>query len=158
MVKNSDMIVMAKFLSKVIKKDDGCWIWRLSKDRYGYGKLRINNVTHSAHRFSYFIHGGKPIGRELYLDHICRDRTCVNPSHLRVVTARESALINNNSPWAINHNKTHCKNGHPLDGANVTYRLVESGNKKRRCMECHRRENRESYLRCKLRLQETLPW
>lgn len=59
-----------------------CWIWQRST-RNGYGCLRIDGVTHYAHRVYYERH---VIPRGLDLDHLCRHRACVNPAHLEPVT------------------------------------------------------------------------
>lgn len=62
-----------------------CWIWQRARNSDGYGNLRIRGTSYQAH-VVYFerLHGAVPKGMEL--DHLCRQRCCVNPDHLEVVT------------------------------------------------------------------------
>ena len=109
-----------RFWSKV-NKTDTCWLWKASKNGYGYGKFWHNGKHQGAHRVAYeFIIGEIPKG--LHIDHLCRVRHCVNPSHLEPVTQRENNLRGEGLA-AICANKTHCKNGHPFSGDNLYIRL-----------------------------------
>jgi predicted DNA-binding protein (UPF0251 family) len=63
----------------------GCWVWLLSVNNRGYGRLRVKNVEHKAHRYYYEqIRGKVPEGFEP--DHECKKRRCVNPFHMEIVT------------------------------------------------------------------------
>lgn len=66
----------------------GCWEWLLKKDR-GYGRVRVGNSAMQAHRFFYEIRFGR-VPQGMTLDHLCRNRSCVNPEHLEPVTAQEN--------------------------------------------------------------------
>lgn len=95
----------------------------------GYGNFWNDKYT-SAHRFSYeFANGPVPDG--LQLDHLCRNRLCVNPGHIEPVTQRVN-MLRGISPAAENARKTHCMNGHPLIGTNLVLR--KSGS--RGCRHC----------------------
>jgi hypothetical protein len=69
--------------------ESGCWLWIGALDKEGYGVFGINGKQKRAHRVSYEAHIGK-IPDGLCLDHKCRVRCCVNPSHLEAVTNKEN--------------------------------------------------------------------
>ena len=126
------LTVEDRFWSKVGYTDyDGCWRWKGTISDTGYGVLSINHKPNYAHRLAYqFMIGQIPEG--LTLDHLCRNRTCVNPAHLEPVTAGENVL-RGNSLNAINKRKTICVHGHPLSGDNL-YTRPDNGN--RQCKTC----------------------
>jgi hypothetical protein len=85
----------------------------------GYGQQPNGK---NAHRESYKrTIGAIPDGLEL--DHLCRNRACINPKHLEPVTHKENTR-RGMSPSGLNSRKTHCSKGHPFDGENlaVNYR------------------------------------
>lgn len=109
----------ARFWKKV-EKTKGCWIWRGPLSNLGYGQFWLDGRTVRAHRFAYEQEHG-PIPGRLQLDHLCKNRACVRPSHLEAVTAK----VNNarsNSPSARNTRKTHCPRGHSYAEEGVIYR------------------------------------
>lgn len=62
-----------------------CWLWPYSLNKDGYGQITINKKYHSAHKFFYELVKGKvPCGCEL--DHLCKNKNCVNPEHLEPVS------------------------------------------------------------------------
>lgn len=66
-----------------------CWIWRLSRNDGGYGVEWDGKAMRLAHRVAYERENGViPAG--LTLDHLCRERSCVRPDHLEVVTQAEN--------------------------------------------------------------------
>lgn len=73
-----------------ISKKTGCWEWQRYLMPNGYGTLTRNSKVQLAHRYYYEQEFGKiPTGKEL--DHLCRNRKCVNPNHLEPVTRTENA-------------------------------------------------------------------
>lgn len=75
----------ARFLSKIAEQASGCWEWQACDNGLGYGFFSIAGVNQLAHRVSY-RHFRGPIADGLELDHLCRNRRCVNPDHLEPVT------------------------------------------------------------------------
>ena len=71
--------------------ESGCWLWIGSTDKGGYGRLKWQGRTISAHRLVYEILEGR-IRKNRVLDHLCRVRCCVNPNHLEPVTIVENNL------------------------------------------------------------------
>jgi hypothetical protein len=64
---------------------NGCWRWNGNLRADGYGKTGRSGKTRQAHRYVYEQLRG-PIPQEYQLDHTCRNRACVNPDHLEIVT------------------------------------------------------------------------
>lgn len=134
-------------LAKLILLDyeTGCWNWQGSIDVKGYGRYDVgNDKPIGAHRFIFKILKDDLIPG-LVIDHICRNRRCVNIDHLRQVTQRENALENSISTSAINITKIVCQNGHPYD-ENNTYFMPSGG---RACRKCHVEWSKEGYQKKK---------
>ena len=109
----------------------GCWEWKGNIHSWtGYGRIRVNDQECSSHRFVYELLRG-PIPKGLTLDHLCRNKTCVNPDHLEPVTAGENAL-RGFGPCAVNARKIICLRGHRYD-ENNTY-IDKRG--RRSCKQC----------------------
>lgn len=126
-----------RFMSKV-EKTHSCWIWRGHTDNLGYGVFWVGSKLLKAHRFSYQHYVGSiPEGKEL--DHLCRNRACVNPTHLEPVSHKENCLRGTGG-WNMKI-KTHCPQGHPLEGKNLVKYYLKLG--KRRCRTCQNEQLRE---------------
>lgn len=112
--------------------------------RDGYGAVKRDGRTELAHRVAFELVVG-PIPEGLVLDHTCRNRPCVNPSHLEAVTQRTN-LLRGETIAARHAARTVCVNGHPLEGDNV--RLEPRGRYvMRRCRTCVRDRARERRAR-----------
>jgi hypothetical protein len=96
------------------KKIKECIVWTNYLDKDGYGSFYFNKKLRRAHRVGYYLAFGN-IPKGMVIDHTCRNRACVNPSHLRCITKRQNSLENSNSVGAINAKKTFCKLGHPFN-------------------------------------------
>ena len=119
---------------KYVAKTSTCWVWTGSIKKDGYGELSggMGRKMISPHRYSYeLLIGNIPQGKQI--DHLCRNRCCVNPKHLEVVSQKEN-ILRGIVPTAINAKKKMCVNGHPFDSINT--RITKSGN--RLCVKCSR--------------------
>lgn len=115
------MNTLIDFISKIPKGDENaCWDWVGYKNVNGYGIFNVDGKPQYAHRISYEIYKGK-IPKHLEIDHLCRNRACINPTHLEAVSSRENT-IRGESPFGKNARKTHCPKGHPLSGRNLILR------------------------------------
>lgn len=80
---------MENFWPKV-NKTDGCWEWTAAKDVKGYGQFKRGGAMRLAHRIAYeWSHGSIPAG--MLIDHMCHNRACVNPAHLRLANDSRNA-------------------------------------------------------------------
>ena len=123
---------------------DGCWNWtgKISKIT-GYGHVGFNYKTYLAHRLSYIVYKGS-IPEGMVIDHLCRNRKCVNPLHLEAVSLKENILRGNSLP-AYKARQIHCIRRHILLGANLY--ITPDG--RRQCKTCRAFMNRNNRLRKK---------
>jgi hypothetical protein len=129
-----------RFCAKFPIGGSGCWGWEAAKDTTGYGRFWDGSRVVPAHRVSYELFVG-PITEGLHIDHLCRNRGCVNPSHLEPVTQREN-MMRGVSPAAAANRRTSCVHGHEYTAEN-TYLWRGS----RHCMTCRRGVDRARSLR-----------
>lgn len=72
-----------------VEKTEECWIWVGRLNRKGYGNVQVKGVKRNAHRAVY-LESGFVIPDGYHLDHLCRNKTCVNPAHMEPVTPQEN--------------------------------------------------------------------
>lgn len=116
-----------------------CWEWTGGTSPAGYGKAG----TRLAHRLVYEMLVG-PIPEGLTLDHLCRNRVCVNPDHLEPVTLADN--VRRGYGLAGRWRNTHCKQGHPFDQVNTAYPVRSNGKVRRACRACDRAWHRKEKL------------
>lgn len=122
---------------RFVNKTKKCWLWTGATYK-GYGQFQLGTgKTVRAHRFAYEMWVGE-IPPGLTIDHECKVRNCVRPSHLRPMERGANALAGN-GPAAKNKRKTECLRGHRLVGRNVIVRPGRSGRECRECANARRR-------------------
>lgn len=123
--------VLERYLQKIAFLPTGgqCWLWLGGKNAAGYGTAYLGvpgarYFVPAHHVLKELMDGPCPPGCER--DHLCRNTSCVRPSHIEYVTKRENVQ----RAYAA---RTHCRNGHPITEAST--RITRSGY--RRCRVCH---------------------
>lgn len=122
-----------RFATKLRPTATGCIEWTGTVTPKGYGLFYDGTKMVAAHRWAY-QQTISPIPDGLQIDHLCRNRRCVNVAHLEVVTAKENQARSPFDP----ERRTHCPSGHEYTDAN-TYR--RPGTNSRACRACHKRRN-----------------
>lgn len=147
-VEFGDKKLPERFWKKVIIKDCGysspCWHWTGSLNNNGYASFRIKPHKTSGHRAVYLQMVGE-IKEGLVIDHMCRNRACMNPTHLQAVTQKqnlstaiglgEKGMVYLAKINEIHKAKTHCPQGHKYTDAN-TYWEERGTFKSRHCKTC----------------------
>lgn len=117
-----------------VDADTGRWVWQGPRIA-GYGRSSTERSfgTIRAHRAMYMFYRGE-IGEGLVLDHLCRNRGCVNPDHLEPVENVENIM---RGVDARNGCRSLCPQGHEMAGWNLKVPL-RGGWKNRYCVTCVR--------------------
>lgn len=103
----------------IVRPGTRCRHWTASRN-LGYGVIGSGGHRHEplfAHRVSYELYRG-PIPKDLVIDHMCRNRACVNPDHLRLLTRGQNVMCGEGIA-ARKARATHCPNGHEYTKENV---------------------------------------
>lgn len=147
--------MFGRFWKRVDRVEGDCWLWTGGQSVNGYGScldyLAETPRTTYAHRLSWRIHRGE-IPEGLQIDHLCRNKLCVNPDHLEPVTQSEN--LKRRSA------KVQCKSGHPFTAEN-TYQ-TKAGT--RCCRTCRRdaakrfRDSHEPYHKPAIRKRQGAGW
>lgn len=103
-----------------------CWPWTGYVNPYGYAVARMSGKHCQVHRLVYaWEYGAIPEGWDWTIDHICFNRSCLNPRHLRLMPRSQNAARKQIHEMHI------CKRGHDL-----TVTGKDIGNGRRQCVEC----------------------
>lgn len=129
-----------RFWSKVTPCPmSGCWLWIGATSVSGYGNIGMGSKCngtrrpHQSHRVAYEAMVG-PIADGLHIDHLCRQRCCVNPAHLEPVT--NAVNVARGEAGARQLAKTHCPHGHAYAGENLVMQRNAVGRAARVCRTC----------------------
>jgi hypothetical protein len=128
--------ITSKLMARVVKQDDGCWIWTGSKGSSGYGQITIKGQRWIVTRLMHVLHNGAIPPRQ-YLCHTCDTPPCCNPAHLFVGTMSDNIQDSISKGRNACRRVTHCPKGHPLSGDNVWYQTCEGRWTTRQCRLCN---------------------
>lgn len=134
---------MLFWLDRLLITEDGCALWP-KPSRGGYATAVIEGKSTLLHRL-FFAQFRSSIPDGMQVHHTCRNKACLNPWHMELLTATEHRRLHYPERAAkLNQTRTHCKYGHPFD----------SPDSRHRCSICRKRQSREAWARRKLRLRE----
>lgn len=88
--------VDAKFKARTVREGD-CLVWTAGQKSSGYGKIMADGRSQPVHRWAYERFVG-PIPEGMDIDHICFNRLCCEPSHLRVTTRKQNVENHQGAP------------------------------------------------------------
>lgn len=132
-----------RFNSKLLPGPGDCWAWAGAHFKTGYTLFVMRGSDEKwrpalAHRIAYELYIDL-IPDGFQIDHLCRNRGCVNPWHMEAVPQRVN-ILRSMSPSAIAHREDRCQQGHEFTPENTILRPNRPG--KRECRECVRARDR----------------
>lgn len=132
-------VVRDRFLAKFRPlATDECWEWGAARSKQGYGRFQMpaSRGCIGAHRVSFALFARDLLDGET-VDHLCRNRACVNPWHLEAVPIHVNVM--RGGGICVQHSrKTRCPKGHEY-----SIRRRSDGRTQRICVECDRAYKRE---------------
>jgi len=133
--------------------ENECWVWTGSLNLDGYGQANAGYVDGKqkkiyTHRAMYELYVGQ-IPLDLTIDHLCRNRACGNPKHLRILTISE----NISDGESANARKTRCPQGHEYTVENTRHSKQKNGGLARRCRACDQERHRRRHAKAKAKKQ-----
>ena len=140
-------ILRRRIVHRVEIDENGCWQWLGCLNYKGYGMIgAFRHKGAYAHRISYAVFvDATPLPDGWTLDHLCRNRGCVNPKHLEAVPHGENVRRGNTGiTWS---SRTHCANGHEFSPENTYDRGGTAG---RGCRICRRERTARHQARKRL--------
>lgn len=82
--------VIDRIMDSIVCEPSGCWRWIRPLDKFGYGQLNLGNDNRHAHRRVYEFFMGVKVPGKMHVDHLCKNRACVNFTHMEVVSSVEN--------------------------------------------------------------------
>lgn len=140
---------MARLRERSVVTGTGCLEWQGSRMPNGYGRTYFRGRGEYVHRIAYLLTRGD-IRAGLSIDHLCRNRACMNVDHMELVTLRENTL-RNESPSMRLYRAGVCGRGHSMTPENVYVRERLGKKPYRRCRECRREYERTHDFRLRER-------
>ena len=138
------------FFERIIQQDD-CWKWTGTMSVQGYARFNLrrpDGFRWRAHRwaYEYFI---TEIPDDLTLDHLCRNKWCVNPYHMDPVPSSVNSTRHqtgdNTITKARDWTNGQCKNGHDLNTWGYVDRKKKDGRTSRECKGCRKEQSVRYY-------------
>ena len=133
--------ILDRLMCKMTIKSNGCWEWTASLDSCGYGHIFFAGKLRKAHRVAYELLK-TPIPEGYEIDHLCRNRRCINPEHMEIVSHAEN--MRRSPSFEKRRLAKRCKRGHSLSDAFIN--KTKSGIS-RQCRQCTYLRKREARIR-----------
>jgi len=135
-----------RFTDRFVVEDSGCWVWMGRILESGYGQIGYKGKQIPAHRLAYLLFKGD-IPEGMHIDHLCRNKACVNPDHLEAVTPSV-----NQQRMGVHRRKsiTHCKHGHEFTPENTIWKKT---NGTRQCRICTNLREHDAQRRRRAKLK-----
>lgn len=131
-----DMRLPERFWDKVMPVPyTGCWLWTAALINTGYGVFGVGKSLVLTHRLTASIEYTQ---HDEVVDHLCGERSCCNPDHLRWTTQKQNVLSGKRKT-----EQTHCLRNHALTGDNLLSGGIKRG--RRDCMQCRRNRKNQLY-------------
>jgi hypothetical protein len=113
-----------------------CWEWTGALTDRGYAEVSLDGLVFKSHRVAYsdLI---ESVPTDKMIDHLCRNRKCVNPDHLQIASDKMNVRTGF-SPSGVHARKTHCPQGHPYDNVNTYW----WNGTNRQCKTCKREHDK----------------
>jgi hypothetical protein len=140
--KAANLAVERLFKNRIIN-ENGCWLWTKGKDKDGYGKITVADVSWLVHRFAMAIFKPEEFAEYLKVLHNCDTPACFNPEHLYSGTGSDNKQDEIRRGRNFNNRKTHCINGHEFTSENT----INTKEGWRKCKTCQTKLTQANYAR-----------
>lgn len=132
--------VAERAATRYVEDENGCHVSTYSVASHGYAQIgwqqQGGRWVVVAHRASWVYAHGTQIPEGMTIDHLCKNRRCVNPEHLRLLSNFENARRTSGDDWPIGE----CKHGHPN-------KFLRRSGQKWVCAKCFRKWQRDYQAR-----------